>query len=172
MMFIKALVVLILSTTLFAAKNESDFFVKGSKSAIVDFSGKIVPTKDSNWQKEWAKPRGEIPYIQQANEVTKSDELSILIFFAGAKADYNGKLNIQCDIEIIKADKSIEFKETNLDCFSDVIKGNPNDVYLSKAILNFKAAPKDPLGNWIINVSLRDINSGSKVNLKSEFKLK
>ena len=62
---------------------------------------------------------------------------------------------------------SVNFKD--FACFKGLLKGNPEYLRISPAILNFNGNPSDPLGEWEIEVKVHDVIRDTVLNLNNSF---
>lgn len=142
-----------------------------SSNSLDGFSALLIVTPDKDWKSKWDTDEDTAPHFTQVHSVKRGDSLTILIFFANPKVGRQNFVNIQCDIKAIRPDGSISINESNLVALKGELKGNPKSIRLAKPVLQFVAEPKDPLGEWTIEVSVKDVVRSITVPVKTSFNL-
>jgi len=56
-------------------------------------------------------------------------------------------------------------------CMEGELKGNPAFVRLAAPVLKFVGEPQDPLGEWRVEVSVKDVLRQTSLHLKTSFTL-
>jgi len=49
--------------------------------------------------------------------------------------------------------------------------GNPNNIRLSPAVIKFVGEKSDPVGKWLVEVGIQDVNRNTTLQLKTHFVL-
>ena len=141
--------------------------------SINGFGARLVVTPDKDWEEKWNTPSENIPHFTEAKDVGYGQELTILIFFTNPKAGDNGRMNITCDIQVIRPDETYSINVNDVNCANweappEQYKYN---VLLSQAVIKYVGEPKDLPGTWRVQINLKDKNAGIEVPLKTEFYL-
>ena len=72
---------------------------------------------------------------------------------------------------MIKPDSSIAAENKNFTCLKGELSGNPRNVRLSPGIIKFNGEPTDQTGEYIVEITIRDKNRDTTLNLKTRFAL-
>ncbi len=142
-----------------------------ARSAIDGFGGWLLVTSDADWKQKWETSPNTVPRFTEAHTVTRGEHLSMLTFFANAKLADTGKVYVTCDIDVIRPDGSSSVHQVGAVCFRGQLKGAPTNVYLSAPILEFVGEPTDPVGKWLIHITLKDNVRRVSLSLKTSFTL-
>ena len=172
------LIVLLLSTPLVYGSDLSWFGTEVSKRIDTgysktsdDFSGMLLVTPDTDWEKKWTTPTGSIPRISQADSVKYGEQLAILTFFMNPKPDERNQVDVQCSLMVKRPNRTIAVYEQGIACAEGEMQGGPMSIRLSPVVLKFVAEKDDPAGIWVIDVVVRDMNRKSKLELRTRFNL-
>jgi len=136
-----------------------------------DFAGVLLVTPDIDWKQKWNTPPDTIPYFREAKTVKIGDELAILTFFVNPKADGNGNANILCRIKVTQPNGTVSVDENNIPCMSGKVLGDTNNIRLSPAVIHFVGEKSDPLGKWVVEVGIHDVNRNTSLQLRTRFTL-
>jgi len=140
---------------------------------INGFGGWLVVTPDQDWDKKWNTPAENIPHFKEAKEVHYGQELTILIFFTNPKLDEKNKINIVCDIKVVRPDETFSANTKDVSCAN--WEAQPGQykysIQLAQTVIRYVGEKKDPPGIWRVIINLKDINSGIEVPLQTEFHL-
>ncbi len=139
--------------------------------SVNGFGGWLVVTPDSGWEEEWNTPSDYAPNFRTLEEVRVGEVLAILPLFINPKLDSDGYARIQCDIRIVRPDRTISMDEKNLNCFSYKLSSDPRSVWLSAIIPKYIGEPLDPKGKWRVELILRDMVRNVAIPLKTSFTL-
>jgi hypothetical protein len=142
-----------------------------SRSSKNGFGGWLVVTPDADWKQKWETSPDTVPKFATSNTVQRGNRLTILIFFSNPQMDEENNVDITCDIDVIRPDGTSSIHEKDLVCFRGKIGGNPSNVRLSAPTLQFIGESKDPAGEWIVKVMLKDNRRNVALPLKTSFTL-
>ncbi|HET7833269.1 MAG TPA: hypothetical protein VFK88_09945 [Gallionella sp.] len=140
-----------------------------SSNSVDGFGALLILTSDQDWEAKWNTPADVMPNFTRAHSVRRSGALTLLILFANPKADQHNSINVLCDIKATRPDGSISVNEANLVALKGELKGRPENVRLADPVIKFVGEPKDPLGEWIIEVTVKDMVRGVSVPIKTSF---
>ncbi|HQU98937.1 MAG TPA: hypothetical protein PLV19_09790 [Nitrosomonas sp.] len=136
-----------------------------------DFAAFLLVTPDTDWEKKWNTPPDTIPYFKEARTAKVGDELVILTFFVNPKTDESGNANVICRVKTIRPNGTVSVDTNDIPCMKEKLLGNPNNIRLSPAIIKFVGEKADPLGKWLVEVEVEDVNRKTLLQLKTYFVL-
>jgi hypothetical protein len=142
-----------------------------SRRSKNDFAGWLLVTSDQDWQERWEKPTGPAPSFTEAKTATVGERLFTLIIFGNPELDTNRSASIRCDIRVTRPNGTRSIDAKDIVCFSGRIDGNPGALFLSQPIIAYVGEPKDPKGEWIVEVRLQDVIRKTHLDLKTSFNL-
>lgn len=140
-----------------------------SSNSVDGFGALLIVTSDKDWKSKWDTPEETAPHFTHAHSVKRGGSLTLLIFFTNPKADHQNSVNVLCDIKATRPDGSISVNETNLVALKGELKGNPDNIRLAQPVIEFVGEPKDPLGEWIIEVTVKDAVRSVSVPVRASF---
>ena len=136
-----------------------------------DFAGWLLVTPDLNWQEKWLTSPDTVPQFNEAKSVHIGENIVILTFFVNPKTNKKNEAHVLCDIKVTRPDNSISVNYEGITCMKGELKGNPNYIRLSPAIINYSGDEGDPLGKWVVEVVINDVIGETILNLKTSFNL-
>jgi len=134
-----------------------------------DFSGMLLVTPDTDWERKWNTPPDTIPHFKEAKTAKVGEELVILTFFVNPRTDGNGNANVLCSIKATQPNGTVSIDEKSIPCMTGKVLGNPNNIRLSPAVIKFVGEKSDPLGKWLVEVGIQDVNRNTTLQLKTHF---
>jgi hypothetical protein len=143
-----------------------------SQRSVKGFGGWLVVTPDVDWEAKWNTPKDNTPSFNTADDVRQGETLTILVFFANPRLDEQRRAKVTCDIRVTRPDRTLSTNERGVLCAEGGNYGDSSTVYLSNLVVGFVGEPKDPLGTWVVDVTLHDDNANIAVPLKATFELK
>jgi hypothetical protein len=141
------------------------------RSSKDGFGGLLVVTPDADWKQKWETSPETVPNFHTSTTVQQGKQLFILIFFSNPKMDGQSNANITCDIDMTRPNGTSSIHQKDLVCYRGKIEGSPYNVRLSAPILHFTGEPKDPVGKWMVRVTLKDNHRHVALPLKTSFTL-
>lgn len=142
-----------------------------SLKSIQGFGGWLVVTPDMDWKDKWETPPETIPRFSEADKVKYGENLAILTFFTNPKIDSRGQIHIVCDIKVTRPNNTVSIDMKNIDCARGSLLGNPLNVRLTTAVIEYSGDDGDPPGIWVVEITLMDRNRGVTMPLKTQFEL-
>jgi hypothetical protein len=136
------------------------------------FSASLLVTADADWQQKWNTPAQTTPSFKKAEVVRYGEKVTVLIFFANPKVDAQGGVKVRCDIKVTQPGGVVSSNQTGLPCFEGILGGAPTNIYLSQQRLEFLGDATDPVGKWVIDVTVHDEHRPLGVALQTGFELK
>src|SRR6266446_3679595 len=124
-----------------------------------------------DWETKWNTPPETVPTFSEARTVKRGGVVTILIFFANPKTDARNAANVRCDLRVLRPDGSFSINANDVVCMEGELKGNPAFVRLAAPVLKFVGEPQDPLGEWRVEVSVKDVLRQTSLHLKTSFTL-
>ena len=85
--------------------------------------------------------------------------------------DENNIAEIRCDLTVTRPDGTISLRIEDHTCFKGPLVGDPFALRLSDALLGFIGEENDLLGEWVTEVTLRDVNREKSLGLRTRFEL-
>lgn len=139
--------------------------------SINGFGGWLVVTPDSDWKEKWNTPTSTTPNFSEAKNVSYGEKLTILAFYINPMVKASGELDVVCDIKVTRPDGSYSADAKGVQCADGKLKGDPRNIRLSYAIINYIGEEKDPPGKWTVDVTLTDKVRGTAIPLQTQFNL-
>ena len=135
------------------------------------FGGWLVVTSDQDWQQKWLTPRETTPEFKEAAKLKRGDAAFVLIFFGNPRLGQDNAADVTCDIRVTRPNQTTSIAERNITCFKGTIDTDPMSVFLSAPVIQFTGEPMDPLGKWVVDVTLHDNLREVDVPLRASFEL-
>jgi hypothetical protein len=133
------------------------------------FGAMLTITSDPNWQDEWSKPPEIDPHFTESHTVSLGKELNVLTFLSNPKLDADLQANVECDFSVLRPDGTYSIDQKGMDCFKTKLPGNPKNLYVTSATLKFFSEQSDQKGEYKVEVTLHDRNSGTSITLSDSF---
>lgn len=141
------------------------------RKSVEGFGGWLITTPDADWKAKWSENRKSHPEFTPATVVHDDQPIYTMILISNAGIGRDGKANVTCDVRVKRPDDKADFEQIGKACFHTSQTGEPGDIFLSSAVVEFIAEPTDPRGIWTIEVSLHDRVRDVVVPLKRSFTL-
>lgn len=142
-----------------------------SRKSANGFGASLIVTPDENWEAKWNTPPETVPTFREARTVKRGGAVTILIFLANPKIDERNTASVRCDLRVLRPDGSFSINANDVVCMEGPLKGSPTSVLLAAPVLKFVGEPQDPLGEWRVEVSIRDVVRQTSLQLKTSFTL-
>lgn len=126
------------------------------RRTINGFGGWLLVTSDANWRKKRATPSQTIPRFKEVKTVARGERIFFVVFFANPKLTRERRADITCDVDLIRPNGVSSLHKTDVVCFQGQLKRSPDKVYLSAPVIGFVGEPADPVGKWMVRISLKD----------------
>lgn len=140
------------------------------QKSVEGFGGLVIVTPDTDWEKKWATPADTTPHFSSIKDVKRGKEIFVLTFFANPKLTAEGIADVTCDIEIVRPDGKFSMQQSDAVCYKGSI-GNPLNMHLVEPVIGFVGEPSDPVGEWVVRITLKDNLRNVSVPLKTSFVL-
>lgn len=142
-----------------------------SRRSVGGFGGWLLVTPDPDWEAKWNTPADTAPHFTTAEQVRLGEKLMILIFFGNPLPNAQGEIDIGCDLRVTRPDGTHSVNAKDVDCASGELQGPRSNLRLSNRLVGFVGEPNDPLGKWIVEVTLHDKHANLTVPLRTSFEL-
>ncbi len=133
------------------------------------FAAMLTITSDPNWLEEWSKPPEYDPHFTESHSVSLGKELNVLTVLSNPKLDTDLQANVECDFSVLRPDGTYSIDQKGTECFKTKVPGNPKNLYMTSATLKFISEPSDQKGEYKVEVTLHDKNSGTSITLSDKF---
>jgi hypothetical protein len=142
-----------------------------SRKGANGFGASVVVTPDEEWQAKWNTPHDMVPRFTTTSAVKVGGKATILIFLVNPKLNAQREVDIRCDLRILRPDGSASIDEKNVVCLGGRLQGDPRSVRLAAPVITFVGEPQDPLGEWRIEISVKDALRDTTLPLTASFSL-
>jgi len=143
-----------------------------SQKSKSGFGGLLVITTDQDWEEKWSTPPETTPELNTTSTVRVGERITTLIFLINPLRDEDSQAHVRCDIRVTRPDGTLSADEKNMECFKRVVLDEHiRNVHLAAPYIGWMGEPGDPLGEWVTQVLLTDINRGVTLDLKIRFTL-
>lgn len=141
-----------------------------ARKSIKGFGAALIITPDIDWEAKWNTPADTSPRFSTVDKLKIGSEATILIFFANPKLNLDGNVNVTCDVKITRPNNKVT-ENKGLRGFAGKLQGATINTYLTESIIKFVGEPSDPIGEWIIDVTVHDNYRQVSVPLRAKFEL-
>ena len=140
------------------------------RKAVDGFGASVIITPDADWESKWNTPAETTPKFTTVEKLKIGERATILIFFANPQLDAAGSVNVTCDVKITRPNNQITDNH-GLKGFTGKLRGPVTNTYLTESVISFVGEPTDPLGEWVVDVTVHDHNRHISIPLRSKFTL-
>ncbi len=95
--------------------------------------------------------------------------LRILTFIGNPGRAVDGNARVMCDFSMQKPDGSYSVQKQDVECLSGPLVGTAKTIYLSRVVLEFAADKDDPLGQWVVKMTIKDLVKPAVIPLETRF---
>ncbi|MDR3415737.1 MAG: hypothetical protein P4L83_06085 [Nevskia sp.] len=141
-----------------------------ARRSVGGFGGWVVVTSDADWKQKWETPSNTIPNFTETKSVALGKQIFVLTFFANPQINADGAAQVTCDLDVIRPNGTSSVHQDGAVCFKGTLK-EPRMTYLSAPVVGFVGDPGDPLGTWLVRITLHDNVRHVAVSLKTSFEL-
>lgn len=134
-----------------------------------NFGGWLLVTSDINWKSKWETPSDTVPIFNESKKVHVGEKIVILTFFVNPKIKNGNMTHVLCSIKVTRPDNTVAVNYKGVTCLEGVLQGNQNNIMLSPVIINFSGEESDPLGEWVVEVTINDVIGKTILNLRNSF---
>ncbi|MBT1073443.1 hypothetical protein [Pelotalea chapellei] len=141
-----------------------------ARKSINGFGAALIITPDLDWDAKWNTPADTSPRFSTVDKLKVGSEATILIFFANPKLNSDGNVNVTCDVKISRPNSKVT-ENKGLRGFTGKLQGAITNTFLTESVIKFVGEPSDPIGEWIIDVTVHDNYRQISVPLRAKFEL-
>ena len=142
---------------------------RDSRKSVNGLGGLLIATSDDNWKEKWEAPSATVPQFTEAHTVVVGGRLRILTFIGNPGRDADGNARVMCDFSMQKPDGSYSVQKQDVECLSGPLVGTAKTIYLSRVVLGFAADKDDPLGQWVVKMTIKDLVKPAVIPLETRF---
>jgi hypothetical protein len=141
-----------------------------SRKQVEGFGAMVLVTPDLDWQAKWDTPPDVIPHFRESDSVARGETVAILIFLSSPKI-VDGAIDTKVDLRVLQPDGAPQFDQKAAPCLTGPAKEIGANVLLCESSIGFFASPTDPVGEYTVEVVVRDLNRGVEVPLRTRFRM-
>ncbi len=142
-----------------------------ARKSVQGFGGWMIATPDTDWKEKWNASPETAPRFRAATAVEYGGQLTLLTFYTNPKPDAGGEIKVLCDIKLTRPDGSVPVNTKGAECATGKLQGDPHNLRLTSAVIEFVGEKGDPPGIYRAEVTLSDKNRNVSMPLKVEFTL-
>jgi hypothetical protein len=141
------------------------------RKSIEGLGAALLLTRDIDaFLKEWdGTPSSYAPTIKTASRAKRGDTVAAIVAFTGCRGA-SGTCNATVDFKVLKPDGSVYADLQGARAWAG-LSPKARVVVLSEAQLRIRIEPTDPLGEYIVLGTLRQLDTGRSLNLKQTFRV-
>lgn len=141
-----------------------------SRGEVDGFSAMVLVTPDLDWQEKWNTPPDTIPNFREASTIVRGETVAILPFLSGPRI-VDGRIDTTVDLRILQPDGVPQVDQKAAPCLTGPVGEIGANVLLCQTSLGFFASPTDPLGEYQVEIVVRDRHRNVEVPLRARFQL-
>lgn len=134
------------------------------------FRALMIITSDNDFVSKLHSPPESNPKFTTIDKLKIGEQAEIFILFTNPKIDEKSSVDVKYGVKITRPNKRVTFNK-ELEGISGKLPGSSDSYYLANASVRFKAEPTDPIGEWIIDVTIHDNHSHASIPLSAKFVL-
>lgn len=133
------------------------------------FSAEIVLVEDDQALfADWLSSSTSVK-INAVNNVRVGKGISAFILFSGCKTDAAGNCNVTMQFRVIRPDGEVYGESTEMEVWQNRPAPKSKSIELSIRYMKIIIEPKDQVGKYVIDASVKDKNAGTTLQLKAAF---
>jgi hypothetical protein len=175
---VKYIVLLLLIAPALLAKDDSQLWRQDgqpvanteSRKSIDGFGAAALVTSDSDWEAKWNTPASETPKFTEVHRLMRGDRAWVLIFFANPSPDERSWVDVVCDIKTTRPNGKVT-EDKGLKAMKAQLNGPATNTFLAEPVIGFVGDDSDPVGDWIFDVVVRDLNKKISIPVRVKFTL-
>lgn len=134
------------------------------------FGATVCITPDPNWKTKWSGPAGSVPAVERTESLRIGETVWALIFVTNPLPDSTGQVDVTCDLRMVRPNGKIS-EHRGLRALRKKVDRSARSTHLSEFVLTMKGEEIDPVGEWVIEIVVRDRNRGVEVPLVARYTL-
>ena len=130
----------------------------------------LITNRPDEFFEQWNKPPSPDyqPSMSTTDTAHRGDTVVAITLFSGCEVDDDGNCDSEIDFRVLNPDGSVYSEHRNAELWKDKPGPPRGTLQVSVDNLAFKVETDDPLGNYKIEVAVRDNNSGKILNLSRD----
>jgi hypothetical protein len=134
------------------------------------FGATVCITPDPNWKTKWSGPAGSVPPVERVESLRIGETVWALIFVTNPLPDSTGQVDVTCDLRMVRPNGKVS-EHRGLRALRKKVDRSARFTHLSEFVLTMKGEETDPVGEWVIEIVVRDKNRGVEVPLVGRYTL-
>lgn len=134
------------------------------------FGAMVVITPDSRWKSRRGALLHEMPKPARLNSLRVGGKVWALIFLTNPLPDTAGGVNVTCDVRTVRPNGRVTLHR-EVCALRRKDAGRKSHIYLSEFVVTMLGEEKDPLGEWVLEIVVRDRNRGVEVPIVGRYTL-
>jgi hypothetical protein len=134
------------------------------------FAATVIITPDPEWKLKWSAPAMEVPAVEQTDAVRVGGKVWAMVFLSNPQPDQTGKVDVTCDFRLVRPNGQIS-THRDLRALHGTMTAPTSCTFLSEFVLTMDAEPTDPLGEWVMELVVRDRNRGVEVPIVGRYRV-
>jgi hypothetical protein len=141
-----------------------------SRKSVENFGAFVLITSDADWQKKWNTPASETPRFTEIHKLRRGEKAWVLIFFANPQQNDDKWVDVKCDIKITRPNGKVT-ENKGVNAMRLQLEGPATSTFMAEPVIGFLGEESDPLGDWLFEVTLHDLNRKVSIPVKTKFTL-
>lgn len=141
-----------------------------ARKSIDGFGAAVIITSDADWESKWKTPPSTTPNFSTTDKLKIGEQATILIFFANPKQDTAGSVDVTCDIKVTRPDGRVS-DDRGLKGYTGKLREVVTNTFLTETAIRVVGEPTDPLGEWVVEITVHDNVRHVSVPLRTKFTL-
>ncbi|MFT3831650.1 MAG: hypothetical protein QM691_18295 [Opitutaceae bacterium] len=134
------------------------------------FGAAVMVTADPEWKRKWGAPGSRLPRVEQTDSLHIGEKVWALLFLTNPTADLEGNVDVTCNLRMIRPNGKVTVHRglRALHCRTVPVPR----TYLSEFVLTMVGEENDPVGEWVVEFTVRDKVRGVDVPVTGRYTLK
>jgi hypothetical protein len=134
------------------------------------FGASVIVSPDPRWKDKRGGPAWELPARQPLNLVRVGSKVWALIFLNNPLPDASGELDVTCDVRTIRPNGRVTVHR-GLCALRRKESRHKANTYLAEFVVTMTGEERDPVGEWVMEIAVRDCNRGVEVPIVCRYTL-
>jgi len=132
------------------------------------FGAAVVITSDSRWKSHRGALLHEMPKPARLNSLRVGGKVWALIFLTNPMPDTAGGVNVTCDVRTVRPNGKVTVHR-EVCALRRKDAGRKSHIYLAEFVVTMLGEENDPLGEWVLEIVVRDRNRGVEVPIVGRY---
>jgi len=137
---------------------------------VKGFAATVIITPDPEWKRKWSAPAAEVPAVDPVDSVRIGGKVWAVVFLSNPLPDKTGKVDVTCDFRLVRPNGQIS-THRDLQALHGKMTAPSSSTFLSEFVLTMDAEPTDPVGEWVMELVVRDRNRGVEVPIVGRYRV-